>query len=85
MPAHHHGMADMTGMGKDKRKKLSKEEIDKIVVEQADDDSAWEEPVRVRRGKAASLSIPTELVERASFLARLHRQKDATPVVMLRG
>ena len=59
---------------KDKMKrKLSEEEIDNAVVAQADDDSAWEKPIRVRR-KSASLSIPGELAARASFLARLHRQ-----------
>ena len=59
------------------RKKLSENEIDKVVVAQAEDDSAWDEPIRVRRNKAASLSIPTELIERASFLANLHREKGA--------
>ena len=55
-------------------RKLSQEEIDKIVVAQADDDSAWGKPIYVRRKKSASLSIPAELAARAAFLARLHRQ-----------
>jgi hypothetical protein len=67
----------MTGTSKVMRKKLSEDEIDKVVVAQAEDDSAWEEPIRVRKDKAASLSIPAELVERASFLAKLHREKGA--------
>jgi hypothetical protein len=54
--------------------KSSQEEIDKIVVAQADDDLAWEKPIYVRRKKSASLSIPAELAARAAFLARLHRQ-----------
>ncbi len=54
--------------------KLSQEEIDKSVVAQADDDSAWEKPIHVRREEWASLSIPAELAARAAFLARLHRQ-----------
>ena len=58
------------------KRKLSQEEIDEIVVAQADDDSAWEKPVSVRRKKSASLSIPAELAARAAFLARLHRQAD---------
>jgi hypothetical protein len=53
--------------------KLSQEEIDKIVVAQAADDSAWEEPIYVRR-KSGSFSIPAELAARVAFLARLHRQ-----------
>ena len=55
-------------------RKLSQEEIDKSVVAQADDDSAWEKPIHVRREEWASLSIPAELAARAAFLARLHRQ-----------
>ena len=53
--------------------KLSEEEIDKMVVAQADDDAAWEKPVR-RKAKRTSLSIPGELAARAAFLARLHRK-----------
>jgi len=40
------------------RKKLSEEGIYKIVVAQADNDSAWEEPIRVRKTKQSSLWIP---------------------------
>lgn len=58
------------------KKKLSQVEIDKMIVAQADDDSAWEKPMRVRRKKSASVVIPTQLATRATFLARLHRQKN---------
>jgi hypothetical protein len=58
------------------KKKLSEEAIDQIVIAQADDDSAWEKPVRVRRTKPASVSIPPELAARAAFLARLHRTRN---------
>ncbi len=53
---------------------LSQEAIDRLVVSQSEDDSAWEAPVRVKRSKPASLSIPGELAARAAFLARLHRE-----------
>ncbi len=56
------------------RRKLTQDEIDSIVVAQADNDSAWERPVRVRRKKAAAVSIPSDLAVRVAFLARLHRQ-----------
>jgi len=60
---------------KDKtKKKPSVREIDRMVVAQADDESAWERPIRVRRAKSASLSIPADLAARAAFLARLHRK-----------
>lgn len=58
------------------KKKLSERDIDTVVSRQADDDSAWEKPIRVQRGKPASLSIPPDLAARAAFLARLHRTKD---------
>jgi hypothetical protein len=56
-------------------KKPSEHEVDQTVVAQANDDSAWEKPVRVRRTKPASLSIPADLAMRAAFLAQLHRNK----------
>jgi len=61
---------------KQTRKQLSEEEIDKIVESQAGDDSAWEKPTRVRRARPASMSIPAELAARATFLAKLHRERN---------
>jgi hypothetical protein len=57
-------------------RKLTEEEIDRAVTAQANDDSAWERPVRAGRAKPTSLSIPASLAARASFLARLHRTKN---------
>jgi len=57
-------------------KSMSEKDIDRLVVAQASDDGAWERPIRVRRTKRASLSIPADLAARAAFLARLHRQKN---------
>jgi len=53
---------------------LSQEEIDQRVVSQADDESAWEKPVRVKKIRAAPLTLPGDLAARAAFLARLHRE-----------
>ncbi|HKV41358.1 MAG TPA: hypothetical protein VJX67_19285 [Blastocatellia bacterium] len=58
------------------RKQLSENEIDKIVESQAESDAAWEHPLRVRRAKPASLSIPAGLAVRAAFLAKLHRENN---------
>ena len=69
-------------MSKDKTKKLSEPEIDQIVAAQANDDSAWEKPIRVRRRKSASLTIPANLAARAAFLARLHRTKNVDDWLM---
>jgi hypothetical protein len=56
-----------------KKRALSEEEIDGIVTAHADDESAWEEPVRVRPPKSMSLELPSELVVRAARCARVAR------------
>jgi hypothetical protein len=59
---------------KGRRKKLSQEEIDQRVVAQADDDSAWEKPIKVKRARGTALSLSGDLAARAAFLAKLHRE-----------
>ena len=54
---------------------LTEDQIDDAVVAQADEDSAWEKIVSVRRSKSTSVSIPTDLAARAAFLAKLHRER----------
>ena len=61
---------------KSKRQPVSEEEIDKIVESQAEQESAWERPIKVRRAKSTALSLPADLAARAAFLARLHREKN---------
>jgi len=58
------------------KKKTAKtvREIDEEVIGSADDNSAWEKPVRVKRAKGESVSLPAEMAARASFFARLHRE-----------
>jgi len=60
-----------------KKKKTTvpdRDRVDRLVITQADDDFAWEAPIRVKRSKPASLSIPGELAARAAFLAKVHRE-----------
>ena len=59
-----------------KRLTASQEEIDKVVELQADDESAWEEPIQIHKKKPRAVSIPAGLAARAAFLARLHREKN---------
>jgi len=56
------------------KSKLTQDQVDQFVTAQADEDSAWQKAVVVRRPKSTSLSIPAELAVRAAFLARLHRE-----------
>ncbi len=53
---------------------LDQKAIDRLVISQSEDDSAWDAPIRVKRSKPASLSLPGELAARAAFLARVHRE-----------
>jgi hypothetical protein len=62
------------GNMKTKRKVITEEEIDRIVTAQAENKSAWEKPVRVRRSKSTSVSLPATLAAQAAFFARLHRE-----------
>ena len=48
--------------------------IDRIVVAQANNDAAWEAPIRVRKRAGASVPLSPELASRAAFFARLHRE-----------
>lgn len=59
-----------------KKSQLSEEEIDALVIAQADDDSAWSPPEIVRKKKPATVSLSTSLAKRAAFFARLHREQD---------
>ena len=66
----------MNSKKKSGRTRFSEGEIDKIVESQAEEDSAWERPIKVRRAKSTAVSLPAELAARAAFLARLHREKN---------
>jgi hypothetical protein len=54
--------------------KLTQNQVDRVVAAEADEDSAWQKAIVVRRPKSTSLSIPADLAARAAFLARLHRE-----------
>jgi hypothetical protein len=47
--------------------------MDGLLVGQAENDSAWEVPVQVRRGEPVPIAIPADLAARSSFLAQVHR------------
>jgi uncharacterized protein (DUF433 family) len=52
-----------------RKRALSEEEIDELVTAQADDDSAWEKPVKVRRSRAAVLTFDEEQIARLPITA----------------
>ncbi len=55
------------------KSRITEEEIDDAVTAQADTDAAWEQPVRVIRANPTALPLPSDLIARAAFFARLHR------------
>ena len=55
-------------------KEPTEDEIDEIVETQADDDSAWGKPHKVRKPKGPNVPLPSELAARAAFFARLHHE-----------
>lgn len=50
---------------------LTEKEIDELVISQADEDGAWEKPIRVNRKKVFSLSLPqiSEIVSEKDVLS----------------
>lgn len=52
-------------------KNLTEKEIDELVILQADDDEAWEKPIRVNREKVFSLNFPkpSEIVSEKEILS----------------
>ena len=67
-------------MTKDKADRLaiSEAEIDLRVAAEADNDDAWEAPIKVKRKQENMISLPADLASRAAFLAKLHKEEDAT-------
>jgi hypothetical protein len=65
-----------TSVARSPKKSLSRQElIDERVIAEADDDSAWEAPIEVKR-QGTSVGLPASLARRAAFLARLHREQN---------
>lgn len=52
-------------------KNLTEKEIDELVISQADNDTAWEKPVRVNRKRVFSLNFsqPSEIVSKKNVLS----------------
>jgi len=69
----HYRMANMRT--KKRAQPLAEQEIDKVVVAQADDEAAWGEPVRVHRVRTARVPLSSTLAARVAFFASLHREK----------
>lgn len=63
---------------KNSKKDFTQEDIDKIVETQANNDSAWEKPIHVRKTGDTTVELPSELAARAAFFAHLHHEKNVS-------
>jgi hypothetical protein len=63
-------------MTRSQKNNLTEAEIDDIVVAESDEEAAWEQPIVVHKAQSISVSLPSNLLFRAQFLANLHREPD---------
>ena len=54
------------------KKRLTEEEIDKLVIAEANDMSKWGKPIAV---KATSIRFSPSIIEKAKYLAKLHKAR----------
>jgi hypothetical protein len=55
-----------------RKRKLTEQEIDEIVVSEANDSTKWEEPISVKPSGAALIRLSSDMIEKARYLAKLH-------------
>ena len=60
---------------KKKVQPLAEQDIDQLVVAQAEDDTAWRKPAQVRSPKTARVPLPSALAACVAFFAHLHREQ----------
>ena len=56
-----------------KKRRLTEEEIDEIVISEASDITKWEEPISVKPSGATSIRLSPDTIRKAKYLAKLHK------------
>lgn len=64
-------------MNDQNHEELTEAEIDEVIISQANDNSAWEEPIEVQVDTETTFSLPAAMAARAAFFAQLHNMPDA--------
>lgn len=54
------------------KKRRTEEEIDRLVIAEADDMAKWEKPIAV---KPTSIRFSPSIIEKAKYLAKLHKAR----------
>ncbi|PKL75130.1 MAG: hypothetical protein CVV27_16980 [Candidatus Melainabacteria bacterium HGW-Melainabacteria-1] len=57
------------------KKHLTEAEIDALVIQEADQEDAWEFEAEVKQPKAISLRLDTHTIEQLKLLSQLHGEK----------
>lgn len=58
-----------------KEKKLTEQEIDQFVIDESDNEDAWEFEAVVEHPKAISLRLDTALIRKLKMLSKLHGKR----------
>lgn len=54
------------------KKRLAEEEIDRLIIAEADDMTKWEKPIAV---KPTSIRFSPSIIEKAKYLAKVHKAR----------
>lgn len=54
------------------KKRLTEEEIDRLIIAEADNMTKWEKPIAV---KPTSIRFSPSIIEKAKYLAKLHKAR----------
>ena len=55
--------------------RITEQEIDEIVISEANDISKWEKPISVKPSGAASIRLSPDTIRKARYFARLHKYR----------
>ncbi len=58
-----------------KKRELTEQEIDEIVISEANDISKWEEPISVKPSGAASIRLSPDTIRKAKYFAKLDKYR----------
>ena len=58
-----------------RKEKLTEQEIDEIVIGEANDMTKWEEPISVEPSGAISIRLSPDTIKKANYFAKLHKYR----------
>ena len=58
-----------------RKRKLTEQKIDEIVISEASDITKWEEPISAKPSGAASIRLSPDTIRKAKYFAKLHKYR----------